>query len=94
MEQFQLPLTPDAEANNKRINDEMQAELAPDLETLARPELEALYKQEVGVNRCLGRTDDEVRTAIRNPQEEIARLREVDRTDPWKDTNPSVMSGK
>ena len=40
--------------------------------------------------RYLGRTDEEVKTAIMNPEEEIARLREVDRTDAWEDINPSV----
>lgn len=89
-QQFNLPLTPDDKADNDRINEEMQAELTPDLATLTRAELEVLYKQKIGMARYLGRTDDELKTAIMNPEEEIARLREVDRTDAWEDINPSV----
>lgn len=86
MEQFKLPLTPDAEADNQRILEEIGLEQTPDLEALTRPELEALYKKEVGFARYLGRTDDQLKAAIKNPREEIERLREADRTDPWEDT--------
>jgi hypothetical protein len=81
MEQFRLPLTPDAEIDNQRIAAEMQAEQTPDLETVARPELEILYTEKIGRKRYMGRTDDEVRTAILDPEGEIERLRKVDRTD-------------
>ncbi len=66
-----------------------QEETPLDLETLTREELEALYVEKIGRKRYFGRTDEEVRLAIQNPDQEIDRLRDADRTDAWEDIGPT-----
>jgi hypothetical protein len=77
MEQLNLPLTPDLEADNVELTKSLNEELH--LELLSRDELEHLYIKKVGLRRFIGRTDDELHTAITNPEQEISRLREVDK---------------
>ncbi len=68
--------------------DEQTAEL--DLASLDREALEKLYFERVGKHRFHGRTDDEVRAAILDPDKEIDRLREIDRVDDaWADLGPT-----
>ena len=85
MEQFQFPFVTDAEAPKTSPKEE-----APlDLESLSREELEALYVEKIGRKRYFGRTDEEVRVAIQDPEKELERLRELGRTDAWEDIGPT-----
>ncbi len=50
------------------------------LESLSIPELEALYKEKVGVSHR-GWDKETLISAINNPEEERARIREIDADD-------------
>ena len=90
-EQFSFPFdneTPTPQPNQEQPVSANQ-EALPLLEELDRQALEKLYFEKVGNHRFMGRTDDEVREAIRNPEAEIDRLREIDKVDPWADLGPT-----
>ncbi|MCW1888197.1 MAG: hypothetical protein KIH67_001430 [Candidatus Moranbacteria bacterium] len=85
MEQIKFPFITEPETPK----DPPKEEVPLDLEALTREELEALYVEKVGRKRYFGRTDEEVREAIQDPEKELDRLREADRTDAWEDIGPT-----
>ncbi len=98
--QFQFPFmeTPkpekqldlDLSVKEDSTTEEPREPEALNLDNLDRKALEELYFEKVGKHRFFGRTDDEVREAILNPEGEIERLREADKIDDaWSDLGPT-----
>jgi hypothetical protein len=90
-EQFHFPFMDSPEKQlDLHLPKEETGAPEPDLESLDRKDLEELYFAKIGRHRFMGRTDEEVRAAILDPEGEIARLREIDRVDDaWKDLGPT-----
>ncbi len=86
MEQINFPFITDPKAEIPPVQEELTLE---HLKTLPREELESLYVEKIGRRRYFGRTDEEISEAILNPDGEIDRLREADRTDAWQDIGPT-----
>ena len=90
-EQFHFPFM---DASEQQLDLDLPKDKAPEpelqLTDLDREALETLYMEKVGFKRYPGRTDEELHEAIRNPEKEISRLREIDRVDDaWADLGPT-----